>query len=203
MKRWKNVAVLVVISFLLSFAGCGKKEDAGTNSETGSETNVEMNSIPASEGDELIKAYSSFELKSEDLNNGVWDDVISNTDRGSNVSPQLSWQPVEGASVYAIYMIDLTPHYWIHWISDGVTETNLKQGWAPSSDYVGPYPPEGGPHTYDIYVIALKKPVERLKGGVDSQTLKVQEFIDSTDTDAEGNTGNIISIGHLSGTFTR
>ena len=55
---------------------------------------------------------------------------------------------------------------------------------------------------YDVYVIALKNPVERLKGSVNSQTLKMQEFIDSTDTDADGNTGNIVAIGHLSGDFT-
>lgn len=155
------------------------------------------------DGDDLIKAYKTFEVKSDDLHDGVWDDAVSFTDRGSNVSPQLSWEPVEGASVYAIYMIDITAHYWIHWISEGVTETTLPQGWAPASDYVGPYPPEGGPHTYDIYVIALKNPVDRLKGSVNGQSLKVQEFIDSTNVDVHGYEGNIISIGHVSGTFTK
>ena len=30
----------------------------------------------------------------------------------------------------------------------------------------------------------------------------LQDFIDSTDTDVDGNTGNIVAIGHLSGDFT-
>ena len=151
---------------------------------------------------ELISGYSTFEVTSENLHDGAWDDVISNTDRGSNQSPQLSWKNVDGASTYAIYMVDTTVQYFLHWISSDVTETDLPLGWAPQADYIGPYPPSGGPHTYDVFVIALKNPVERLMGGVNTQTLKVREFIDATDTDINGNTGNIVAIGYLSGTFT-
>ena len=160
------------------------------------------NGVLPYDGDELVSKYESFELTSSSLHDGVWDDVISNTDEGSNVSPQLSWEPVDGATEYAIYMVDISMHYFLHWNSSGVTETTLPEGWATTSEYVGPYPPEGGSHTYDVYVIALKNPIERLKGGVNTSTLNIQVFIDSTDTDAEGNTGNIISIGHLSGDFT-
>ena len=174
------------------------ESDAASSSDSSSKSGM----LPY-DGDEIISAYSTFELTSEDLHDGVWDDVVSFTDKGSNVSPQLSWEPVEGASTYAIYMLDISMHYWIHWISNDVTETTLPQGWAPASDYVGPYPPEGGSHTYDVYVIALKNPVERLKGGINSTTEKAPEFIAATDVDADGNSGNIISIGHLSGEFSR
>ncbi|MCR5543458.1 MAG: hypothetical protein K6F55_04850 [Eubacterium sp.] len=81
---------------------------------------------------------------------------------------------MEGATVYAIYMVDINMHYFLHWNSIGVTETSLPEGWAPQSDYFGPYPPKGATHTYDVYVIALKNPIDRLKGGVNTQTLKIQ-----------------------------
>ena len=189
-------------------------EEVTTEATTEANNSTESDAVSSSDssskggilpydGDEIISAYSTFELTSEDLHDGVWDDTVSFTDKGSNVSPQLSWEPVEGASVYAIYMLDISMHYWIHWISNDVTETTLPQGWAPATDYVGPYPPEGGSHTYDIYVIALKNPVERLKGGINSTTDKAPEFIAATDVDADGNSGNIISIGHLSGEFSR
>ena len=40
--------------------------------------------------DELI-------VTSENLQNGVWDDSIANTERGKNLSPQLSWEKAENA----------------------------------------------------------------------------------------------------------
>lgn len=149
----------------------------------------------------LVEKYDSFELKSENIKEGVWDDVISDTSKGENKSPQLSWEPVEGAEVYAIYMVDVNMQHFIHWNSNGITETELPLGWASESEYVGPWPPEGGEHVYDVYVIAMKKPVERMKGGVNSSTERMQKFIDDADTDAEGNTGNIIACGHLTATF--
>lgn len=149
----------------------------------------------------LVEKYASFDVTSENINNGVWDDVISDTSKGENKSPQLSWEPVEGAEVYAIYMVDVSMQHFIHWKSYEVTETELPLGWAAERDYVGPWPPEGGEHVYDVYVIAMKKPVERMKGGVNSATERMQKFIDDADTDAEGNTGNIIACGHLTATF--
>ena len=68
------------------------------------------------------------------LTDGVWNDIISNTNIGENKSPQLSWEPVEGAKVYAVYMFDTNTNGYLHWRSGGITETSLPEGWA--SDYV-------------------------------------------------------------------
>lgn len=57
-----------------------------------------------------------------------------------NASPELSWEPVEGASTYVIYMIDMDTAYIIHWKSGDITETTLPEGWAPETDYIGPNP---------------------------------------------------------------
>ena len=170
-----------------------------TTEETAKETTTAETVIV--DPTDLLSGFERFELTSADLNDGVWDDVISNTEKGENVSPSLSWEPVEGAELYVIYMVDLDAGYWMHWKADAVTDTDLKQGWAEKG-YVGPYPPSGTVHTYDIYVVALKAPVERVKGTVDTSNAKIPEFLRGLDIDADGNSGNIISFGQLSGTFT-
>lgn len=143
----------------------------------------------------------AFELSSEDLHDGVWDTIITDTENGSNVSPQLTWEAVPDAECYVIYMVDTTAGDWIHWKSNNVTETTLPQGWAPEDEYVGPYPP-GGTHDYEIYVIALKQPVERAKGAFNGSNLKFKENVMSLDEVEEGASGNIIAYGHITGTYT-
>ena len=179
MRRIFKTTLTVIV--MLALVACGKKE------EVSNENNI-------------ATMYDSFELTSASLNHGKWDDEISNTDKGKNLSPELKWEPVAGAKCYAIYMVDIDMQYYIHWKAASVTETSLPAGWA-TKDYVGPYPPEGGKHTYDIYVFALKNDVERLKGGVDGANPKFPSFIEDLDTDIDGNTGNVISCGYLTGTF--
>lgn len=159
-------------------------------------------SEPLSQYNAFIDDYKSFEVTSTNLNKGVWDDIISNTSKGSNKSPQLTWSAVEGAGLYVIIMDDPDAMDWMHWKSDNVTETSLDEGWASSSDYVGPYPPSGSTHTYEIYVVALKAPVEGVKGAFNGPNLKFEKNFKALDIDADGNRGNIIAVGRISGTFT-
>ena len=56
----------------------------------------------------FIDDYESFEVTSSSLHDGVWDNIISNTDKGSNKSPQLEWTAVDGAGLYVIIMDDPT-----------------------------------------------------------------------------------------------
>ena len=151
---------------------------------------------------EFIDEYNSFEVTSTSMNNGVWNDVISYTDKGSNKSPQLQWSAVDGACFYVIIMDDPESWHFMHWKSDNVTETSLDEGWAPESEYVGPYPPSGATRTYEVYVVALKAPVERVKGAFGFSNPKFEENFKELDIDAEGNSGNIIAVGRLAGTFT-
>ncbi len=148
-----------------------------------------------------IKTASVFEVTSKNLNGGVWDDVISNTSRGKNASPELSWPAADGASCYAIYMIDTSAGNWMHWKSNGIKETNLKQGWAKRTEYVGPYPPSGT-HTYEIYVFALKESVSSMQGNFDDENAGITTLAKSLDKTSSGAVGNIISYGHISGTFS-
>ena len=161
---------------------------------------------PASSGGlavrNFLSNYETFEVTSSDLIDGVWSDIISNTHIGENLSPQLSWTPVEGAGTYVIYMVDTDTNGFLHWKSNDITETDLPRGWASPVDYIGPHIGHGYTHTFDIYVIALKSPVDRLKGAIDDVNPKLASFIQSIDTDPDGNSGNIISYGVISGSFT-
>ncbi len=141
--------------------------------------------------------FKEFELGSSDLHDGVWDTVITKTANGSNRSPQLSWAPVEGAGCYAIFMVDTTAGNWLHWKSVSESETELPAGWAPENEYKGPYPPSGT-HNYEVYVFALKQAPERIKGGFDASNEKMYDFMKELDGDG----GNIISYGHILGTYT-
>ncbi len=202
----KRIPALVLCGvLLLSMAGCGTKETVTVTaaSEAPAETAATVAEVVADNtGDIFVSAYPAFTVTSQSLHDGKWDEVTANTVDGKNASPELSWEPVEGAATYVIYMIDMDTAYFIHWKSSDITVTSLPEGWAPSSDYVGPYPPPGSTHKYTVYVFALKNPVERVKGGVNSISPKVQEFMDALDTDAAGNTGNIIAVGRVSGDYT-
>lgn len=219
----KTVTISMLLSFFLMVtAGCGSSADvvsAETPTETVAETVQEDVGVAKTEvetetvtevtepdvlpdrlfGDSHIP---TFELTSEDLHDGVWDTVVSNTEVGSNVSPQLTWEAVADAACYVIYMVDTSAGDWIHWKTNNVTETSLVQGWASEDEYIGPYPPSGGTHDYEIYVIALKEPVERAKGAFNASNLKLKDNMLALDSSAEGVSGNILAYGHLKGTFT-
>ena len=197
--------MLLCGALMLSIAGCSTEETTAvtTVSEAPAETAAPVTEAVADNtGDIFVSAYPAFSVTSQSLHDGKWDEITANTVDGKNASPELSWEPVEGAATYVIYMIDMDTAYFIHWKSSDITVTSLPEGWAPSSDYVGPYPPPGSTHKYTVYVFALKNPVERVKGGVNSISPKVQEFMDALDTDAAGNTGNIIAVGRVSGDYT-
>ncbi len=147
--------------------------------------------------------YDTFEVTSTDLVDGVWSDVISNTHIGENMSPQLSWEPVEGATEYVIYMVDSNSNGFLHWKSAGITETNLPTGWAPKlTEYNGPHVGHGYTHNFDVYVIALRAPANRLKGAMNWVNPQLDSFMEEVDTDIYGNTGKIIACGKITGAFT-
>lgn len=212
MNKRKITSVLISIALMTGVAGCSQEAETATSAATTSETTAATTEITlevsesVTESEEegsrdYLEGYETFEVTSEDLVDGVWEDVISK-DEGDNVSPELSWEAVDGAEVYVIYMVDPDAGFWIHWKSDGITETELPQGWADSTEYVGPYPPSGTTHHYDIYVVALRAPVDHLSGSVNSGNPNFVAFLTGVDTDADGNSGNIIAYGRISGTFT-
>ncbi len=197
MKIMKTITSLVIASAFVLFTGCSGYID---KTETVSETAASVSSSNAI--GRYLEGRDTFEVTSEDLENGVWSDIISNTHIGENRSPQLSWQPVDGAEVYVIYMVDSDTNGFLHWKSNNVTETDLPQGWASAVDYTGPHIGHGYTHTFDIYVMALRSPTDRLKGAVNAVNKELGSFIELIDTSADGSKGNIIAYGKISGKFT-
>lgn len=135
---------------------------------------------------------------------GKWLTAISSTmasPPGSNLSPQLSWDEVEGAQCYAIYMVDNSAGYWLHWRAKNVTVNTLEMGAElEDSSYIGPYPP-GGVHEYEVFVYALKEAPQKYPGAFDSNMVyisKIEEKLDIID----GVPGNIIGKGSIKGTVT-
>lgn len=198
MKHFKLLSIVMAMALM---AGCGS-QTAAQNETVANEAASDETSSEVEIDNSLISAYNIFELHSDNLNGGKWDDVVSYTNKGENKSPQLSWSPVEGATSYVIYMVDTSMQYWIHWKASDIQETDLPLGYSDESEYIGPYPPAGGTHTYEVYVIALKNPVERVKGSLNGQNQKFTSFIDALDVDSDGNAGNIAGAAHISGTFT-
>lgn len=174
-------------------------EETSATSESTSETQAET-TVPDEETS-LLKGYPMFTLTSDDLKNGFWPDDCGHLPPCKDLSPALSWEPVEGASVYVIYMVDPDANNWLHWKQNGITDTKLPQGFG-GSDYVGPYPPGGATHHYDIYVVALKKQLAKVKGALNAKNIKHPDFMQALDTDDDGNTGNIIAYGRITGLFT-
>lgn len=205
MRNKKFIATLLCTSVLLGFAGCSDEalsdvdqSDASAGITEASDTAAEA---AQNVGKNYLEDFETFSVTSEDLTGGVWDDIISNTDRGENRSPQLSWDPVDEASEYAIYMIDTNSNNWLLWKSL-TSETELPEGWAPqNTEYSGPNPGSGHVDNLVIYVVALRTPVDRLKGAVNGTNDKFESFILGLDIDSDGNPGNIAAYGIIAGTF--
>ena len=227
LKNKKIAALVLCAAALMNLAGCSDTEaapaaetTAASVSEETTETTAvetteqieasettatepEMTVVPliADENGNLMSQFEEFELTSEDIEDGFWVDAISSSPAGDDVSPQLSWNPVDGAGQYIIYMVDISANYLIHWKAEGVTETHLDRGWADSF-YFGPYPRTGLTNTYDIYVIAIRNPIDRLRGSLRVPNENFPLFLAYLDIDAEGNTGNIIAYGHISAQYS-
>ena len=152
------IACIISTALVLGFSGCRNKTEGTTELPALSSASDTVNPLTDNMCGGYLDGYDTFEVTSADLNDGVWDDIISNTDIGENKSPQLSWEPVEGAEVYAVYMFDTNTNGYLHWRSGGITETSLPEGWASPLDYNGPHIGHGYTHNFDIYVIALKAP---------------------------------------------
>lgn len=202
MKKTRIIYILLTAALLMSIPGCQNKAASSSVTATSEIEKAAVNPLTDDMCGGYLDGYSTFNVTSESLTDGIWNDITSNTNIGENKSPQLSWEPVEGAAVYAVYMFDTNTNGYLHWKSGGITETSLPEGWASPLDYNGPHIGHGYTHNFDIYVIALKAPVEKLKGTVNGQNKKRGEFIKELDTDKDGNTGNIISYGRISGLFT-
>ncbi|MBR1739382.1 MAG: hypothetical protein IJ737_03730 [Ruminococcus sp.] len=156
-----------------------------------------------------VKQYSfdfdslpTFKVSSEDIHGGVWDDAVTNTEYGTNTSPQLSFESYPGAGCYAVVMIDESADNWCHWYINGVTGTTLERGWSQEEGrYVGPYPPSGT-HTYTVYVFALKYESNAVDLNFDGSGNSIEKIASMLDNCEQTDSNNVLAYGKLSGTYT-
>lgn len=157
---------------------------------------------------EYFKGRATLNVSSESLSGERWDISITNTSGGENLSPQLSFDPVDGAAYYVIYMVDESAGNWVHWYAE-VSETSLDEGENPGQ-YIGPYPPEGsGDHLYTIYVYAMAgEPGAHFDGEypVFDETWFAGDMLWTYLNILDGNKspvmyGNVIGYGYISGKY--
>lgn len=119
---------------------------------------------------------------------------------GENVCPQISWDSVDGANVYAVYMYDVSLRNWLHLCAKDLTDTSFEEGFFADGQYVGPYPPDdSGKHEYVITVYALKEAPEKYTGLLDSPVFP-ESIEKNLDNAGEGE--NIVAVGRVSVFFT-
>ena len=146
----------------------------------------------------------TFDISSENLDSGIWDPRIAIASLGGeNMSPELTWEPVEGASQYVVIMID---GGWLH-MDVFTTETSLAAGSVEKTkelgaQYIGPYPPAGSTHTYTVFVFALKNDMGDVSLMFNSGANSIDIIYSDLDVDADGNTGNVIAYARLDGNYT-
>ncbi len=158
-----------------------------------------------------FRMNATLKVTSESLEGDRWSDRVTDTDAGQNLSPQLSFDKVEGASYYVIYMVDETAGNWVHWYAE-VTDTELEEGANPGQ-YVGPYPPIGsGDHYYMIYVYAMAdKPDMRYEGEFpvfDKEWFRADVlwsgFLNVKDRSNDPVLyGNVLAYGYVYGSYSR
>ena len=151
----------------------------------------------------FFEDVTTFNVTSKCVKNGRWMDKISNTSRGENISPDLSWEAVDGATQYQVIMIDGN---WLH-MDVSTRGTSLAEGEFGKGEkgarYVGPYPPLGTTHTYSVFVFALKNEPGNFYMGFDGGGNSINDIYKGLNTDVDGNTGNVISYGRLDGNYSK
>ncbi len=192
----KILITLFCITFLLS--GCNKPSSESNNTES-------ISSASATESDK--KTSEEPEVKSMNVTSSSIDDdgmlalrcaKKGENDEARNLSPQLSWDAVDGAACYAVYMFDESANSWIHWKVTDLSKTSLDEG-EITRGYKGPYPPAGEYHTYSIFVYALRNTPDEYDKSFDvgGKRTDVEEKLDTY----EDKFGNVITSGYISGKY--
>ena len=170
--------------------------------------NIPANAMPASqkdydtatgeevpEGTVYKEELATFTVTSESHDGDMWKNELGS--RKGNMSPELTWDAVDGAQEYVIMMIDNTANNWLHWFVTTEDKTHFDEGEFTSLEtgYVGPYPEDL--HKYSVYVVALKSKVDTGYFLLDKTGEDINAKLTKLNTAADGTTGNVISYGEV------
>ena len=142
---------------------------------------------------DVIENLDTFEVTSKSIFYGEW--IKETGGQNGNVSPELSWEKVGGATAYAIMITDLdTDDYFLHGYRTSDTN-HLDYGDLGDDEYLGPIPPS--PHNYKVYVFALKEAVDPgLR--VAKQNCHPEYLFELLNKD---NPGNVIAYGTVTASY--
>jgi len=141
----------------------------------------------------VLDNLDTFEVKSESIFYGEWIKEIGA--KNGNISPELSWDKVDGANHYAILILDLdSNNILLHGYA--ISDTNhLDLGALSEDEYVGPLPPS--PHNYTAYVFAIKEEVD-LELRIGNQSLDAESLFGLLTKD---DPNNVISYGRVTASY--
>lgn len=147
-----------------------------------------------------VGGLPTFNVTSDNLHDGVWDEKIGA--KHGNISPQLSWDKVDGAAMYGILMIDYDGSNWLHWFAK-IDNTQVKEGaYKDKNDgYIGPYPPSGT-HNYTVYVFALKGDTYNIDIQLDKGGADIDDIANQLDNGITTDYRNVLSVGIIEGSYS-
>lgn len=139
-----------------------------------------------------------FEVTTTSIENGEWRQP-SGLKEG-NESPELTWAPYDGATKYAVIMIDTSTSNWLCWFT--ITDkTHLDEGeYTDPSVYAGPYPAET--HTYELFIVALRTDPQDLNFVIDASGGDIHSKLDFLNKASDGSYGNVLAYGTVKAPYT-
>ena len=139
-----------------------------------------------------------FEVTTTSIENAEWRQQ-SGLKEG-NESPELTWAPYDGATKYAVIMIDTTTSNWLCWFTI-VDKTHLDEGeYTDPSVYTGPYPAET--HTYELFIVALRTDPQDLNFVIDASGGDIHSKLDFLNKASDGSFGNVLAYGTVKAPYT-
>ena len=139
----------------------------------------------------VLENLDTFEVTSESI---FYDEWIKETgSENGNISPELSWEKVDGATSYAIIMLDLdVENYILHaYCTSDTNHIDL----GAMDEFLGPTPRD--PHNYAVYVFALKEAVD-INLTVPKHDFDTENLLEMLNKD---NPDNAISYGSVSASY--
>jgi phosphatidylethanolamine-binding protein (PEBP) family uncharacterized protein len=201
----KKVLTTALLSASLLLSSCGAQTNETTKAPAAETTTVATTAAESTaaettaESSEAESAWAEISnITSEDIKDGKWVDSVACNSIGKNESPQLKWDPVEGAGGYVVYMLDTTVGNEIQWKT--TAETNeLPHGKDNKRvNYFGPHP--DGLNDYQVLVYAVKKVPDKIPGVIHTSQLFFEKFEEKIDDVGDG-PGNIIAKGVLEASY--
>ncbi len=149
--------------------------------------------------------YGYYEKTLYDLYEGATLELTSNrlTEGLTDEAPDLSFEAVDGAEYYVIYMVDMDDSQRVLWYAE-VTSTSLEEG-NDAGSYTAPVPHAAvGPHECVLFVFAMagEPDSEYEVTAGDTNSSPVNFYYSTLNTKKNGDIpvyGNVISYGYIRG----